>query len=283
MKLYQLEEKISEPFVEKIKQIMPYKYNGEDYSKAILIIFCFVLMNIIYSANSFTHKKRYKAIEREEYYKWRERFIKTFPKEKLSELDRKFEELHSTKRNRTELLKEFAILKNQLDNMGQTLSFLAIDVIDSTGMKKNEDRHLIAYAFECYNQLVFECLKENGVVKYATTPDGIMSCFKTTDDAVKAAIDIIKGLKTFNETKNQLKRRFEVRCGINTGFVYMDEDTPLEQVSDLTIDIAGHMQKHARPNAINIAKSAIEPLLNREGFSMTSNVIDEQVVYEWKE
>ena len=58
--------------------------------------------------------------------------------------------------------------------------------------------------------------------------------------------------------------------------------SPIEQVSDRVIDIAGHMQKYAKPNCINIAASAIEPLRNRNGFSETTDVIDEQKVYEWK-
>ena len=42
------------------------------------------------------------------------------------------------------------------------------------------------------------------------------------------------------------------------------------------------MQKYAKPNCINIAASAIEPLKNRGGFFETTDVIDEQKVYEWK-
>lgn len=179
------------------------------------------------------------------------------------------------------MLREFATLKSKLDAMGQHLAFLSIDVVDSTGMKRNEDKYLAAYDFDRYNELVIQCLKECNVVKYAMTPDGIMSCFQKMDEAVAAAKMLLDRLVDFNQNTKQIKREFHIRCGINGGFVYIDEDTPLEQVSDRAIDIAGHMQKHAKPDTINIAGSAIEPLKNRQGFTETRNIIDEQKVYEW--
>jgi hypothetical protein len=43
-----------------------------------------------------------------------------------------------------------------------------------------------------------------------------------------------------------IKTDFSVRCGVNAGFVYFDETTPLE--ADRVIDVAGHMQKYADPS-----------------------------------
>lgn len=94
--------------------------------------------------------------------------------------------------DRRKMLKQFASLKSKLDEMGKQLAFLAIDVVDSTGMKKDEDKHIIAFAFERYNELVNESLREHGVLKYSMTPDGIMSCFRTVDDAVSAASSLLK-------------------------------------------------------------------------------------------
>jgi hypothetical protein len=76
-----------------------------------------------------------------------------------------------------------------------------------------------------------------------------------------------------------MKRDFVVRCGINAGYVYFDESIPLEEMSDRAIDIAGHMQKHAPPNSICIAKPAIEPLEDRTGFVQTTKIVDGYEVY----
>ena len=71
-----------------------------------------------------------------------------------------------------------------------------------------------------------------------------------------------------------MKRDFAVRCGVNAGFVYFDDSVPLEQISDRTIDIAGHMQKHAPPNKILIAKQIIEPVKSKDDFNPTERVVD---------
>ena len=219
---------------------------------------------------------------KKDYLALREKASATMSAERLHELDNKFAALKTTKKtDRKQMLAEFARLKNELNQMGQQLAFLAIDVVDSTGMKRDEDKHIAAYDFDRYNEYAMSCLKENGVVKFATTPDGIMSCFRTVDSAVNAAVSLLNRLEHFNAHEKQLKQNFQIRCGINAGFVYIDDQIPLEQVTDRVIDIAGHMQKQAKPNGINIAATAIEPLKNRSGFNETSYIIDEQKVYEW--
>ena len=48
------------------------------------------------------------------------------------------------------------------------------------------------------------------------------------------------------------------------------------------IDIAGHMQKHAEPNTVAVARMVIEPLRNTEGFEPTTTVVDGYNVSLWK-
>lgn len=282
IKINKVEQQITQPMIQQIKLAMPYKFSGKDYSKIILIFLLLFLAFICASLKYRFQKVVYQIKDHENYYDWRSKISASLPKAKLSEIDNKFEMLNATKpADRKQILKEFALLKGKLDSMGQQLAFLAIDVVDSTGMKRDEDKYVAANDFNRYNEVVEQCLKENGVIKFATTPDGLMSCFRTVDSAVNAAVCLIDRLKVFNQSEKQIKQSFQVRCGINAGFVYMDNDTPLEQISDRVIDIAGHMQKYAKPDSINIAASAIEPLRNRGGFYETTDVIDEQKVYEW--
>lgn len=282
LKINRFESLISEPFISFIKSLMPYRLDGVDYSQLILLVFMLILGGFCFSLVEKIHRIINQMARKKDYLALREKASTTLSTEKLSELDNKFEALKTTKKtNRKQMLAEFARLKNELNQMGQQLAFLAIDVVDSTGMKRDEDKHIAAYDFDRYNEYAMSCLKENGVVKYATTPDGIMSCFRTVDAAVNAAVSLLHKLEHFNAHEKQIKQDFLIRCGINAGFVYVDDQTPLEQVTDRVIDIAGHMQKHAKPNGINIAATAIEPLKNRIGFNETSNIIDEQKVYEW--
>jgi class 3 adenylate cyclase/uncharacterized protein YggT (Ycf19 family) len=286
VKINSFMHQLSQPFIEQIRLAIPYKYNGVDYSIVILIVLLAIVVHIFTLFEDKLQRSMIRAHDRKSYEDWRNRASSVLSKEKLTEMDSKFEALNTTKvkgSDRKKILKEFATLKSQLDSMGQQLAFLAIDVVDSTGMKRDEDKYLSAYDFDRYNQLVNESLQQSGVIKFAMTPDGIMSCFRTVDDAVTAAKTLLDKLKDFNAHEKKIKQKFQIRCGINAGFVYMDEDTPLEQIADRVIDIAGHMQKYAKPNCINIAASAIEPLKTRQGFDETADVIDEQKVFEWSE
>lgn len=282
MRLDSFGDRVTVPLVVLIKKSLPYTYQGTDYSEILLLIFMFVLA--LWSGR--LKEKVKQALANDHYKQWRQKISPKVSEEQLADLDSKFRALETKKgrdgvTDRKKLLEEFVLLKGKLDGMGQQLAFLAIDVVDSTGMKKDEDKHLVSYDFDNYNTIVLDCLKSNGVVKLATTPDGIMSCFRTVDDAVSAATTLLERLKHFNQHDKKIKREFVIRAGINSGFVYFDEDTPLEQISDRVIDIAGHMQKHAKPNSINIAASAIEPLKNRVGFNETVDVIDDERVYQW--
>ena len=77
--------------------------------------------------------------------------------------------------------------------------------------------------------------------------------FPSVNDAVQAGKDIIRELGLFNRTVKLIKTDFSVRCGVNAGFVYFDETTPLETMADRVIDVAGHMQKYADPNTVAVA------------------------------
>lgn len=187
-----------------------------------------------------------------------------------------------SKEDREELLRIFAETKRKLSGMGRELAFLSIDIVDSTKMKIGEDQETIEYDFKQYKNFVDDILKANGVIKVAWTPDGIMACFSNIDTAVKTGKDVIRGLKHFNGEVKLMKSDFRVRCGVNSGFVYMDDNVPLEEVSDRVIDIAGHMQKHAEPMTVSVAKTVVEPLTDREGFQETPKIVDGYQVYAWR-
>ncbi|WP_133140016.1 adenylate/guanylate cyclase domain-containing protein [Legionella genomosp. 1] len=283
MKLNQFTNSHTAEAIGLIKRTIPYQFSGTDFSQIILIALISIVLHFLSLIQDKLGLLIYKRRESIQYQQWRKKLEERLSREQMQEIDSKFSQLDSSlsSSERRKMLKEFARLKSKLDAMGQQLAFLSIDVVDSTGMKRNEDKYLAAYDFDRYNELVIQCLKENHVIKYAMTPDGMMSCFQKIDEAVSAAKMLLERLVDFNQHSKQIKRNFHVRCGINGGFVYIDDDTPLEQVSDRAIDIAGHMQKHAKPDCINIAASAIEPLKNREGFAETRNIVDEQKVYEW--
>jgi class 3 adenylate cyclase len=185
--------------------------------------------------------------------------------------------------NRQELLRVFAETKKKLDTFGREVAFLAIDVVGSVGMKAGEDPSAVQYDFEEYRKLVERIFRARGVLKQAWTPDGVMACFAHVEDACQSGKDVIKSLKAFNRDVKISKADFAVRCGVNAGLVYFDDATPLETISDRVIDVAGHMQKHAEPNTVLVARKIIEPLRQLEEFRHTTQVIDGYEASVWRD
>ena len=198
-------------------------------------------------------------------------------------LEEKLEEIHSAsnKKNSKKLYKEFTQLKKRLESMARYLAFLSLDVVDSTGMKNQEDKSLIQLDFIRFKRMVQKNLDANYCVKFAWTPDGVMACFNSVDNAVKAAQSSLIQLTNFNEHIKGISRDFEIRCGIHAGTIYFDEKLPLEEMTDQVIDIAGHMQKHAQPGTIAISKPSIKPLDSAGGFTKIEKKVDEFEVYQW--
>jgi hypothetical protein len=183
---------------------------------------------------------------------------------------------------RNELLKIYADAKKTLEDHKQELAFLSIDVVDSTGMKVGEETVMAELDFSQYKGFVVAIINKNKALKSTWTPDGVMICFENVKDTVKAAQEIIIGLKEFNQKIKVIKRDFRIRAGINSGVVYSDATTPMEEMTDRVIDIAGHMQKYGCVDGISISKHAIEPLLEEFDFVDASRLVDDCPVYEWK-
>jgi class 3 adenylate cyclase len=258
--------------------------NFIDIDTRWIVIILLILLVVLFSWLREQYRgKVSKILLKREYDGLKEQMHLSDDAKVLTPIREKIKGLHTAnKSEREELLKLFAETKKKLKTMGKDLSFLSIDVVDSTGMKQGEDKESVEYDFKEYKNFVEAKLKEQGVLKSAWTPDGVMSCFPTVDAAVRAAREVIIGLETFNKKVKTLTKDFRVRCGINAGYVYFDETGPLEEISDHVIDVAGHMQKQAPPNTICIAKPAIEPMKEREGFSTAGKFVDGYEIYVWE-
>lgn len=266
----------------KVQEWVPTRIAGEDRTLWILIGgFLFVEIAAARVGGMFGSRADYLRLKRK-VESWEQEMGLSKDSAVTSSLNAKLNALkEGSKGDREELLKIFAETKRKLSGMGRELAFLSIDIVDSTKMKIGEEQETVEYDFKQYKTFVDEILKANGVIKVAWTPDGIMTCFSNIDTAVKTGKDVIRGLKRFNEDLKLMKSDFRVRCGVNSGFVYMDDEVPLEDVSDRVIDIAGHMQKHAEPMTVSIAKIVVEPLTDRAGFQETPKIVDGYQVYAW--
>ncbi len=218
-----------------------------------------------------------------DYERWKKEKHLTDDAQILSPVNHILEQLRSGKmKDREELLKVFAVTKKKLDEIGKNLAFLSVDVVDSTGMKVGEEKASVEHDFKEYKRFVEARLGAHNCIKASWTPDGTMGCFANVGDAVDAAKDLLSGLDGFNRQIKTMSRDFQVRCGINAGYVYFDPAIPLEEISDRVIDIAAHLQRSASPNGVCASKDALASLHGLDGFTPTGKVVLGYEVYEWK-
>lgn len=266
--------------------IIPTRVAGKDITMWIFIAVAIVVV-LFFGILFHNRKKRYslrvaKLKMRKDYEAFKKKMRLKDDAKVLAPLQEKLERLAvSNEADRNELLKLFAETKKKLDAIGKDLAFLSIDVVDSTGMKRGEEKASIEYTFMEYKKLVEERIAANGALKSSWTPDGVMTCFPTLDAAVRTAREVVTGLEAFNEHAKVIQKDIRVRCGINSGYVYFDESIPIEEMSDRVIDTAGHLQKQASPNTICVAKPSVEPMTEIEDFVRTSKFVDGYEVYIW--
>jgi class 3 adenylate cyclase len=185
--------------------------------------------------------------------------------------------------SRMSLLREYAVAKRMLSEAQREMAFLAVDVVGSTKMKLGEDKITIEHAFAEYKKFLERIFREYRVYKLAWTPDGVMACFPSVEDAVAAARKIIAELEWFNRGDiHQLRGKFRVRCGINAGVVLIPEEKPLEEISDHTIDVAGHLQKEAEPDTLWVSADVHGRLVDRNGFTRLDTQVDGHEVFAWR-
>jgi class 3 adenylate cyclase len=161
-------------------------------------------------------------------------------------------------------------------------AFLSIDVVDAVEMKLGAAPETVTRSFNAYEEMLEGVFHLTGTWKEAWTPDGVMVCFLDVRHALEAAQRVLTGLKALNASRNELPHPFRVRCGLNEGEVVIFEDSKLEQVADHVIDVAGHMQKKARPNSLWLSSEVYDRLEEKSGFRPANARVDGLTVLEWR-
>lgn len=276
---------IDNTMLETLRSYIPTEFHHRDIAHFILMIGALVLSSTMgrYSYE-FSYKSRMLNLKRETEQFKIAAHTEGKQNEKLAALDKTLEKIQASggRKEREKLMSEFVRIKKQLEEMGRNLAFLSVDVVDSTGMKRAEDPITVAHDFAEYRKFAESKLNSYGCIKSTWTPDGIMCCFNTTEEALKAAQALINGLAEFNRLVKAMKQDFIIRCGINAGYLLFDDTLPLEEISDRVIDIAGHMQKHAEPNSIFVAKNIVKPIEAPQAFKAAQETVDDLDVYIWE-
>ena len=159
-------------------------------------------------------------------------------------------------------------------------TFLSIDIVNSTKLKEGEDSLKVIQTFQAFHRYIHEHI--TGSLASVFSGDGVMCLYDAPQKAVDIALKIFSGLRQFNKEHSSLRRYLNVRIGINTGTLLLDDVKDLGKITERDIDIAGHLQKYGRPGELLISASTWERIATKTDFKKRWQTIDDTVVYKYR-
>jgi class 3 adenylate cyclase len=166
---------------------------------------------------------------------------------------------------RAQLLEMLFVLQAELEGQKQHRAFLSVDVVDSSGMKRQGPDLAVEYSFGQLRQWVEEVVRAEGGEMQSAAGDGVMCVLSTDLGAVRAARHLQEGLAQFNAAHNRLPTPFRIRCGVSAGEVAIEAGTPLGHLQSSVIDRAAVLQKQAAPGEILIGEELADAALAELG------------------
>src|SRR5258706_3320780 len=266
-----------------LKSVIPTKVGAYDLARLILIALVYAVSRVLEAVSVTWGKKIADGEVKRRYDSFKKSVGLPENSKALVSIKKKMDALQpGDAKSREDLIKLMVETRKKLDSMARELAFLSIDVVGSTDMKLGEDKAFVEHDFKEYKKLVETAMENQAALKSAWTPDGVMICFSTTDDAIRAAREVLSDLERFNREVKTVKTQFRVRCGVNAGQVHYEKSQRMEEMSDRVIDVAGHMQKYAAADTIFIAREVLEKSSETEGFRPTDQKVDGFQVFHWK-
>jgi class 3 adenylate cyclase/tRNA A-37 threonylcarbamoyl transferase component Bud32 len=266
-----------------VKSFIPTKVGNYDLARLVLIAVAYALSRALEAVANVWSKKIAEGDLKKRFDAFKKSAGLGDNSKAVLNIRKKMEQLApDDAKSREDLIRLMVETKKKLDSMAREVAFLSIDVVGSTDMKLGEDKAFVEHDFREYKKLVETAMENQGALKSAWTPDGVMICFATTDDAIRAAREVLVELARFNREVKSVKTQFRVRCGINAGAVHFDKSQRMEEMSDRVIDVAGHMQKYAAADTIFIAREVLERATESDNFRPTEQKVDGFEVFHWK-
>jgi class 3 adenylate cyclase/CHAT domain-containing protein/cytochrome c-type biogenesis protein CcmH/NrfG len=108
-----------------------------------------------------------------------------------------------------------------------------------------------------HNRIVLPAIEMHKGKVIEIVGDGIMAAFDDPVDAAKAAIEVQKKLKTYND-KTTIDDQIHVKIGINNGDTLMDEGAAYQSLSGDVANVAARIQSQAQKDQILLSRSVYE-------------------------
>ena len=180
--------------------------------------------------------------------------------------------------NRREVLRHYFEIGDLLREQVRHAALLSVDVVNSHGLKKNEDQLNIEFSFGEFHRMVERSGIQHKMVLYTWAGDGAMCLFPTVELALSTAGSILEALPAFNKTVSRLRHPFKLRMGIHSGDIPLGEK--MEEIFCEVVDVCGHVQKAAAENRVWLSEEAYSELTEPPKCEKMSQTVDGHAIWE---
>jgi class 3 adenylate cyclase len=159
-------------------------------------------------------------------------------------------------------------------------SFLSVDIVASTKLKEGEDSLKVVRTFQAFHRYLNR--RTRNALASLFSGDGVICLFERPQEAVDVAVSILEGLRAFNREESSLSRYLNLRLGIHTGTLLLDNIKDLGRLTAREIDVAWHLQKRGQPGDLLISRSTWEAIGNKGDFRRAWRSIAHIRVYRYR-
>jgi len=186
------------------------------------------------------------------------------------------------------MMRRLASLEKAIqDKYVKTLTFLDVDVVDSSGMKSRTElehrigSHRIVLSFDLLRSYLERLVTRHRGSLLNSNGDELMCCFENAQDAVDAAIAMVEELDEFNRSESLIPEPFRLRVGVHTGRSTVDFRRGIAYSA--TLDSTGHLQKHCPIGGVKISETTYGMLSRPELFEESAPLPKEQIpTWVWR-
>lgn len=156
---------------------------------------------------------------------------------------------------RHQLLTQLLEIQNKLNQDEKHVTFISVDVVGSTKVKRENDHVAVEYTFNEFHKFIEQIVLKHGGKIHSTAGDGVTCVFDDAQEAVSAGKAMQAGLFEFNGYKNQLKSPVSMRAAVHTGSVLAPGKESTAVNFAHVIDVAAHLQKVAEPGTLAVSQA----------------------------
>lgn len=142
------------------------------------------------------------------------------------------------------------------------ITIMFTDLKGSTSIAEKEGDVVSRLLIKRHNDIVFPIIANNTGVLVKTMGDGTLSYFEHARDAVRAAVQIQRGLDDFNNRAGKTGPPILVRIGLNTGIGIVEKHDIFGDV----VNAASRIETAAGPGEIYISESSFNALEGGDEF-----------------